>query len=618
MTIMNKKLTSIFTFTLILALLVTVFLPTSVARATQYGSKDTSDQLTFWYFGDNHLNVGAMRESISKWVSGADKSNPVVIGVIDTGLNHTHEVFEKTNTLYKVDGKVQGYNAFVASGASSVKNPTAEDLANVVDQTTNSHGTAIASILAMLIYEVGLQDYIKIYPIKASRDATLAFPDASVAEGLNFINRTQDTIGIDVANIAICGYVSADYLKHQSLFLNTSANTVIVSAAGNDGYASTSKKGYPASLDGVLSVMGYGRNGSKTTNSNFGDYDFAAPAQDVYVAKGASDSYTTMDGTSVATAFVSFVSAVVALREQTNNSDVNSTVIARHLATSSTKTDIEYGNYKLPKFEGYDAVNNDITETYLEPTGITVSNDKNLTSGGEIYRGQHGQITFTADFAPYGNVNPTLAREVLWTRTEILFKPVVDDDGKETGVFEEYAGETISLGSGKSVAYTPERQGTYVIKATYSKGDKTLESTFRYTLKYVAYDTVAGIIQVSPVLENGMVDTSKEGTIFSGGEIRFGLSKAEGLNPDVDVKWYVNGNFVAVGDTLDFCSSKSGHYVISAQYDDYRMIENVFTLTVKSAFFKTEVWASVTAVLGALLIGAGIAVVLLKKKGAKA
>ena len=105
---MNKKLTSIFTFTLILALLVTVFLPTSVARATQYGSKDTSDQLTFWYFGENHLNVGAMRESISKWVSGADKSNPVVIGVIDTGLNHTHEVFEKTNTLYKVDGKVQG------------------------------------------------------------------------------------------------------------------------------------------------------------------------------------------------------------------------------------------------------------------------------------------------------------------------------------------------------------------------------------------------------------------------------------------------------------------------------------------------------------------------------
>jgi hypothetical protein len=48
------------------------------------------------------------------------------------------------------------------------------------------------------------------------------------------------------------------------------------------------------------------------------------------------------------------------------------------------------------------------------------------------------------------------------------------------------------------------------------------------------------------------------------------------------------------------------------------MIENVFTLTVKSAFFKTEVWASVTAVLGALLIGAGISVVLLKKKGAKA
>lgn len=611
---MNKKITTIFTLTLILALLVTVFLPTSVASATQYGSKDTTDANTFWYFGENHLNISAMKESISQWVSGAGKSNPVVIGIIDTGLNHTHEVFEKTNTLYKVDGKVQGYNAFVGSGKSDVKNPTEEQLSNVVDQTTNSHGTAIASIIAMLIYEVGLQDYVKIYPIKASRDDSLSFPDASVAEGLNFVNRTQDTIGIDVVNIAICGYVEADYLKHQNLFITTSSNAVIVSAAGNDGYATSSKKGYPASLDGVLSVMGYGKNGSKTTNSNFGDYDLTAPAEDIYVAKGASDSYTMIDGTSAATAFVSFVSAVVTLREQTAKSEANATVIARHLATSSTKTDITYGNYRLPKFEGYDAVNNAVTETYLEPTGINLSNDKNLTSGCEIYRGQHGEITFTADFTPYGNVNPTLERDIEWTKTEVLFKPVLDDDGKETGTFEEYEGETIEIGRGKSVGYTPDRKGTYVIKATYTKDGATLEASFRYNLKYVAYDTVAGIIQVSHVLENGTLDTAKNGTVFFGEEVTFGLSKAEGLDPDVDVKWYVNGNYAGTGDTFKYAPTKSGEHVISAQYGDYRAIENVFTLTVKSSFFKTEVWASVTAVLGVASIGTAVAVALVLKK----
>ena len=127
---MKRSIISVLTIALILAILVTAFLPSSVAVATQYGSKDTSDSDTFWYLGANHLNVNAMKESISKWVAGADKANPVVIGVIDTGLNHTHEVFQKTGTLYKVDGKVQGYNAFVASSESGVKNPAESQLAD--------------------------------------------------------------------------------------------------------------------------------------------------------------------------------------------------------------------------------------------------------------------------------------------------------------------------------------------------------------------------------------------------------------------------------------------------------------------------------------------------------
>lgn len=607
---MKRSIISVLTIALVLAILVTAFLPSSVAVATQYGSKDTSDSDTFWYLGANHLNVGAMKESISKWVAGADKANPVVIGVIDTGLNHTHEVFQKTGTLYKVDGKVQGYNAFVASSASDVKNPTESQLAEVADTTTNTHGTAVASIIAMLIYEVGLQDYIKIYPIKASRNDTLAFPDASVAEALNFIGRTRDSIGIDVANIAICGYNSSHYTQHQGLFLTTSSNTVIVSAAGNDGYASATKAGYPASLDGVLSVMGYGKNGAKTQNSNFGNYDVTAPADDIYAAKGATDSYTTIDGTSAATAFVSFVSAVVALREQTAGSGVNGTIIARHVATSSTKNHINYGNYTLPKFEGYDAVNNPISETYLEPTGITLNNDKNLSSGAVIYRGQNGAITFSADLTPYGNVNPALESQIVWTRTEILTKPIVDQDGKETGEVEEYNGQTTEIGRGKTVSYTPDVKGTYVIKASYSNGETVIEQGFRYTLKYVAYDTVAGIVQVTPIESN----FDKEGTIFVGEGLSFVLSNGEGLDPFVETKWYVNGQYAGAGKTFSFAPSKGGEYVITAQYGDYRMVENVFTLTVKSAFFRTEIWASVTGVGALLVAGAVVTAVLVSKK----
>ena len=610
---MKRNFKFILTIALVLAVLVTALMPTGVAMATQYGSVSSDNADVFWYYGENHLNISAMKESVSKWISGADKNNPVVIGVIDTGVNFAHEVFQKTNTLYKVDGKEQGYNAFVGSGVAGVKNPTADEIANVVDKTTNSHGTAVASIMAMMIHELGLSDYIKIYPIKASRDDTTAFPDASVADGIKYAMDTQDTLGIDVLNLALCGYVAKDYEKHQQLFLNASSDMVIVAAAGNDNHVSSSKAGYPASLDGVLSVMGYDKDGVKT-DSNYGDYDVTAPADGIYVAKGASDSYTTSTGTSMATAFVSVVSAVVTLREQTTGGATSSTVIARHVITSSTKSEIQYNGYSLPKFEGYASVNDPITDTYLEPTGITMTNDKDLSADATIYRGQHGVVTFTADLAPFGSTNPALANKVVWTLTEILSKPVLDKDGKETGEFEEYDGESEELGMGKSIDYTPDRKGTYRLTATYTNESTSFSASIRFLVKYVSYDSVAGHVQVSPSHIDGRDMGEKAGTIFTGDSLTFSLSNMEGVDPEKEIKWFVNGEQVSTGDTFGFAPTKSGEYVITAQYGDYRQVENVYTLTVKSAFFKTEVWASVLGVGVALIIGVVLTVVVLKKQ----
>lgn len=613
---MKKRIISIFTIILVLAVALTVLMPSGVALATQYGSKDTSDTDTFWYFTEGNLNVAKMKESIDKWIGGADKNNPVVIGVVDTGVNYTHEVFEKTNTMFKVGGQVKGYNAFVGSGEANIPNPTEAQLSDVADQTENSHGTAVASIMAMLIYELGLQDYIKLYPIKASRDKTTAFPDKAVAKAIEHCGATQDTVGVDVVNIAICGYTASDYTKHQNLFLNASSDMVIVAASGNDNRHSSTSPAYPASLDGVLSVMGYDKNNQKT-GCNYGDYDVTAPGKDIYAAKGASASYQTVDGTSMATAFVSVVSAIVTLREETAKSDVNATVIARHVITTSTKNYIQYGTYNLPKFEGYDSVNNQISNTYLDPTGLTISNNKNLADGCTIHRGQHGEITFTADFAPYGSTNPNLGDSVVWTLTEILSRPVLDEDGKETDVFEEYDGNTTEIGRGGVLDYKPEIKGKYRVTATYEKDDVKLTANFIYNLNYVSYDSVAGIVAVDYV-PNPDGSTIDDGFLYAGDKVTFVLSGAEGLDPTVEIKWFVNGQFVTTGNQFNYTADKSGQFVITAQYGDYRPIENVFTLTVKSGFFKPAVWISVTAVGGAVVVGAVVLTALaLKKKKAQ-
>ncbi len=615
---MKRKITATLISALVLAIICTALLPTSVAMATQYGSADTSNADVFWYYGENFLNIAGMKESVAKWIGNADKSKPVVIGVLDTGVNTTHEVFAKTNTLYKVGDVVQGYNATVAS---STKNPTTEQLLDVADKTTNSHGTAVASIMAMMIYELGLQDYIKLYPIKATRGETDVFPRAAVVEGLNFVKDTQDSIGIDVVNLAFCTNDPMEYHVYKDLFLNLSSECVLVAAAGNNKLSSVTNPYYPAVYDGMLSVMGYGRDGVKYNNGNYGpDYDLCAPAVDIYTAKGEADSYVADNkGTSMATAFVSVVAAILTLREQTAESSFNSTVIARHIATSSNKNSIVYYDKSYPRFESYDSVNNEITETYLEPTGISISNDKNITNDTTVHRGQYDGITFTADLLPYANTNPNLDAEIVWTVTEVLTREVFGEDGKPTGSYENYDGQTNSLGKGKSVTYVPNIKGKYRITATYTKGENNFKAETVFNVEYMSYNTVAGIAYVKPLSapeDSQLGDVS--GSVYKGESVTFGLAYMNGVDPSTEITWYVNGNIAGRGAQFNFVGEKSGEYVITAQYGDYRQLEKVYTLEVKSPFYKQSTWIPVTVVLAVLVavgVGVGIFFGVKKKNG---
>ncbi len=592
---MNKKLLISITAIFVLAILCTALLPTSVAYATQYGSVDSTDLDTFWYYGEGHLNVAEMKKSISSWIAGADKENPVIIGVVDTGVNVSHEVFEKTNTIFAVDGKPQGYNAHVAQ---TVKNATIEQLGNVEDKSSNSHGTAVASIMAMLIYDLGLEDYIKIYPIQASTgSADGSFNTTSVVKALEFVDSTKDTLGVDVVNIAIAGYKDKgadNYLNYQSKFQKVSAGSVIVVAAGNKGASTTVNPSYPASLEGVVSVMAYDRTGNKNTNSNYGDYDLIVPGKDIYVAQGSEDDYTTMDGTSMATAFVSVVSAVVSLREQTADSTATASLVARHILTSSSDK-IEHDGFALNKFDGYKSVNNQITATYLDPTGISISNNHDLEKESTIYRGQYGDLTLTANLLPFGNTDPKLAEKVIWTQTEILSKPVLDEDGNDTGNTEEYKGETVELGVGASIEYNPNLKGKYLVTATYKNGDVVFEDTMTFTVNYVDYSSVAGILAVKPLpsVEGGTIDN---GFVYEFDKATFYLAGSEGLDPSVEIKWYVNGELVHTGERYTHKAGMMGIYEISARYGDNRVIEKVYSLEVKSGFLRPAVWITLTAV----------------------
>ena len=142
--------------------------------ATAYGSLDTDD---LWYFAEGELNLDGLKAHVEEKILPVLRANsvePVVIAVVDTGLDRNNSLFAAGEhgselLLRDKDQNLLGYNSFYAWKGDSAK---ANDSAYYLkDEANDKHGTAVSSVLAVLIRETGLSDYIKIYPVVASYSA---------------------------------------------------------------------------------------------------------------------------------------------------------------------------------------------------------------------------------------------------------------------------------------------------------------------------------------------------------------------------------------------------------------------------------------------------------------
>lgn len=593
------------------ALFVGLFSAGEVAYATQYGSVDTTNESTFWYYGENHLNVSALKAEIANW-DLAKAGNPVVIAVVDTGVNATHTAFSTADVLYKKDGVAVGYNAY---NAVNNDQPTEAQLSAFADDSSDGHGTAIASSMAILIKELGLEDYIKIFPIKASSTASAnkksTFPISAVNEAIDYV-LSDETIGFDVVNLAMCSYDKDEWIKYQSKYIELSSKCVVVAAAGNGddkvGYLSTDTPAYPASYNGVLSVMAYGKDGNKRATSNYGAYDVIAPGEGIYVAKGTDKSYQTTSGTSAASAFVSVVSAIVRLRSNIEGEDVNANVIASHVRKSYTTYITTDDNVKLKKFDALECVKNEFSEVYVEPNGISVSG--NLSEEfEELYKNKNTTVSLTATLLPYGDTNPDFDAKIVWTLTEVLTRVVEGTENDEEPETEEYEDVPVIIGEGGVLNYKPEKAGKYIVKATVTVGDEAFSDSKSFVLYYTSYDSIAGDVEVVYADEVDCDNPLKSDVIYSDETRTFTLTYLDCVDSTVEVKWYVNGEYVSSGNTFEFKADKAGSYEITAKYGDYRKVEKSFTLTVKSSALRPAYLACIivgSAVVVGIVVVAGV------------
>ncbi|UKS26099.1 S8 family serine peptidase [Paenibacillus sp. HWE-109] len=215
------------------------------------------------------------------WAAAGDSRTPIVVAVVDTGVDLTHPDL--------VGNLVEGANLLQPS-----KKPYDD----------NGHGTNVAGIIAASINNdkgiAGIAPNAKIMPIKAL-EADGTGGEAKLGEGIKYA--VDHGARIVVLSLGLNKY--SDYMQGIVQYAED-RNVLLVAAVGNEG---TSVK-YPAAYPSVLAVGGVTSSKKADQRSNFGpELDLVAP-WDVYTT-ALGGGYQYQDGSSMSAPQVAAAAALV-------------------------------------------------------------------------------------------------------------------------------------------------------------------------------------------------------------------------------------------------------------------------------------------------------------------
>lgn len=586
-----------------------MLLPTcGVAYATKWGNTDTSELI---YYNDGFLDVQGAKAVVDTW-DKSKVSSPIVIAIIDTGIDLQHELFDGV-LVKNANGDVLGYNTDGANSDGSVD----------ISDHTSKHGSEIAGVVAMLIKEFGLEQYIKIYPIKANNKGENRFNISNLTKALDW-SVTQAKA--DVINMSL-GYSKSDYESQSSslrsafeVALSKAEQTaVVVAAAGNRRSTNENRNQafYPASLEGVVSVANEGNDGKIYSTSYYHDTtDICAPGQAIYTSKGfnVTSRYGTADGTSLSAASVSFASALLKMRLIVEGKATQAQTISRMISRLPYPKKVGVSDYTFPALNLKTVVQTSLESGqidlgYKAPAGISLAHNGTIGTGdytGLIYMRADSvtPVEFIAKLTPLGAVDPEIENSVEWTVQTIK-------DADDYTVMDEQ-----SLGTGAMMTFKASMGGDYIVKAKLPYYD--LEATQQIHVEFAQYYVGEVRVTLADKANLDVDDAPSHATLYTKETTRFALTGVQYLNPYTETKWFVNGKYVASGATFDFKPSKAGTYYITAQFGDNAKVDfdYKFTAEVKS-FILRPLDLSLLIVGCALALGAAIAVTVIAVKKKK-
>ncbi len=220
-------------------------------------------------------------------------SSSVIVAVLDTGVERSHEDLENANIL-------AGYDAVARVSG--------------VYEDSAGHGTGVIGIIAATADNkkgiAGVAHGVTVLPVKVTASSTSIY-SSDLISGIRF----AADAGAKIINMSVGGY-SSSYAEQDAVNYAVSKGCILISAAGNGGnrpYAD--QKSYPASYDGVISVASCNANGERSAFSQYNDsVDVAAIGENITMPfyENGESVYRTDSGTSYSCAIVSGIAALAA------------------------------------------------------------------------------------------------------------------------------------------------------------------------------------------------------------------------------------------------------------------------------------------------------------------
>ncbi len=539
-----------------------------------------------WYFGENYLNIDYVKTVVDGWKDDESfdwaslEANPVKIAVVDSGIGCGYLDYsagtEAPCTDYYGEGidyrispffddvllkdsegnivyeNVSDYMDIKTGQQSSVRVEnyicdSDDAAANLADNTQDNHGTHVTSTVGILIKALGLENYIKIIPIKANSSITkqgtaikytASYIKSNIEKAVDF----AVDHGADVINLSLSS-LSSDFtfpIKDEN-----AEKPVIVAAAGNDGL---NAKRYPAASDDVLGVMNYAAGtGEPTlaTSSNYGSsYEICAPGTTITALIDGKDGYGTLSGTSMSSPIASFACALLKMRYRVSKELNLTSSMIRELIPECARDTISKNGQQLSVLDLVSIVTADFAsdEDY---TDITIGAPESIyvsSPGNQVYLGD--SITLDVDYFPKQSVTDAT---VVW---------YCDEDGV-----------TVKFAEGNRAVFTPDSVGNYSIHCSLEQDGIQIIEAQCITL-YSVYNVFEN---VDFIIENGGNDLTDFAnvTIESGSTMDLTLHGIEFLNPNLyKLKWYIDGNFVSSEINHNFAPLASGKYEVCAKVND--------------------------------------------------